>query len=134
MTMTRKEIYKELEDDGAKLKTLRSYNLAKLQELYTERFGYAPDDKPDESDDAGIIEENHTDDTDEADDTQDDSQDDDESDDAGDAPKPQLQIHTLEFDHSGWCEELKNSYFKGTYRPATVEEYSILRKYAAREV
>lgn len=136
MTMTRKEIYKELEADGAKLKTLRTYNLSQLQELYTERFGHAPDEKPAESDeagDAGEVEENHTDDADDAGDTQDESPDDAESDEAGDAPKVQ-EIHTLEFDRSGWCEELKQSYFKGIHRPATVKEYLTLRKYAAKEI
>lgn len=133
--MTRKEIYEELKADGAKLKSLRSYNLAQLQELYTERFGYAPDEKPDEDNSSSIVEEEVSDtQDDDAGDTNDADDEDDSPDDVDDDPEPQVKIRTLEFDRSGWCEELGTSYFKGIHRPATVKEYLTLRKYAAREI
>ena len=40
------------------------------------------------------------------------------------------EIRTLVFDRGGWCNELKTSYAMGIYRPATVEEYAILKQYA----
>ena len=42
------------------------------------------------------------------------------------------EIRTLVFDRGGWCNELKTSYAMGIYRPATAEEYAVLKKYASK--
>ena len=40
---------------------------------------------------------------------------------------------TLRFSSAGWCEELKRSYFIGTYAPHDWAEYEALEKYAGKE-
>ena len=40
----------------------------------------------------------------------------------------------LIFKNSGWCEELKCSYFAGRYEARTKEQYEALKKYAEDEV
>ena len=40
---------------------------------------------------------------------------------------------TLRFSSAGWCEELKRSYFIGTYAPHDWAEYEALEKYADKE-
>ena len=40
---------------------------------------------------------------------------------------------TLRFSSAGWCEELKRSYFIGTYAPHDWKEYEALDKYADKE-
>ena len=40
---------------------------------------------------------------------------------------------TLRFSSAGWCEELKRSYFIGTYAPHDWAEYDALEKYADKE-
>ena len=40
---------------------------------------------------------------------------------------------TLRFSSAGWCEELKRSYFIGTYAPHDWAEYDALDKYADKE-
>ena len=40
---------------------------------------------------------------------------------------------TLRFSSAGWCEELKRSYFIGTYAPHEWAEYEALEKYADKE-
>ena len=40
---------------------------------------------------------------------------------------------TLRFSSAGWCEELKRSYFIGTYAPHDWAEYNALEKYADKE-
>ena len=40
---------------------------------------------------------------------------------------------TLRFSSAGWCEELKRSYFIGTYAPHDWAEYDALAKYADKE-
>lgn len=49
-------------------------------------------------------------------------------------PNSELEIKTLVFANSGYCEELKCSYYQGYYRPKTVNEYKILRKFAKEEI
>ena len=39
----------------------------------------------------------------------------------------------LRFSSAGWCEELKRSYFIGTYAPHDWAEYDALEKYADKE-
>ena len=41
--------------------------------------------------------------------------------------------HTLRFSSAGWCEELKRSYFIGTYAPHDWAEYEALERYADKE-
>jgi len=52
-------------------------------------------------------------------------------------PEPQTKNETvkkvLKFKTSGWCEELKTSYKKGTYHPKSDKEYKALKKYAIQE-
>ena len=40
---------------------------------------------------------------------------------------------TLRFSSAGWCEELKRSYFIGTYAPHDWAECDALEKYADKE-
>ena len=40
---------------------------------------------------------------------------------------------TLRCSSAGWCEELKRSYFIGTYAPHDWAEYDALAKYADKE-
>ena len=40
---------------------------------------------------------------------------------------------TLRFSSAGWCEELKRSYFIGTYAPHDWKEDEALAKYADKE-
>lgn len=40
---------------------------------------------------------------------------------------------TLRFSSAGWCEELKRSYFIGTYAPHDWAEYEALARYADKE-
>ena len=40
---------------------------------------------------------------------------------------------TLRFSSAGWCEELKRSYFIGTYAPHDWKEFEALEKYADKE-
>ena len=40
---------------------------------------------------------------------------------------------TLRFSSAGWCEELKRSYFIGTYAPHDWAEYDALARYADKE-
>jgi hypothetical protein len=47
-------------------------------------------------------------------------------------PEPARPIPALYFDHSGWCEELQDSYFQGHYQPASWNEYKHLQKHAAK--
>lgn len=46
----------------------------------------------------------------------------------------EIEIRTLFFSNGGWCKELERSFSQGYYRPASVNEYKILKKYASREV
>jgi hypothetical protein len=41
-------------------------------------------------------------------------------------------IPTLTFKSSGWCEELKKSYFRGSYKPQSIAEYDALKPYAKK--
>ena len=103
--MNKQNIYDELKADGAKLKAVNFYSLEQLNALYLERFGKSPE-KSDKPDKPA----------------------------QPDKPARPAAIRTLVFDRSGWCEELHASYFQGVYRPATVNEYLTLRRFAAREI
>ena len=106
--MTKKEIHDALKSDGAKIKAVNFYSLEQLESLYAERFG---DVNQPESTDNGP-----------------------KSDDIDVTAEESPKIHTLMLDHSGWCNELNCSYFQGLYRPVSISEYSILRKYAQKEI
>ena len=108
--MSKKELYDILRSDGAKLKAMNFYTHEQLSNLYSERFGVEPDVSVDDSgDEPDVIEEIPNND------------------------RPE-KIRTLVFDRGGWCKVLKKSYAQGIYRPATIEEYTELRKYAAKEI
>lgn len=49
------------------------------------------------------------------------------------APPAAEGIRPLFFDSSGWCPELKRSYFRGRYQPKTAAEFEALKKYAKGE-
>lgn len=107
--MSKKEIYDVLRSDGAKLKAMNFYTHEQLSNLYTERFGVEPDVSINESNDEPV--------------------------EFAEIPEERFEkIRTLVFDRGGWCKVLKKSYAQGIYRPATVEEYAELRKYAAKEI
>jgi len=104
--MTKKEMHDALKADGAKIKAVNFYSLEQLEKLYAERFGDESVSGNDVPDGKDIV-----------------------------VPaKAESEIHTLVFDHSGWCEELNGSYFQGLYRPSSLAEYSVLRKYAQKEI
>ncbi|MDD4817304.1 MAG: hypothetical protein PHI85_04980 [Victivallaceae bacterium] len=108
--MTKQEIYDELKSDGAKLKAINFVSEETLADIYFDRFGR----KPEDMDDTAVKN---------------------CSDSSGDnALVCEEKIRTLKFSESGWCPELGRSYFAGIYRPKTIDEYFILRKYAAREL
>ena len=47
--------------------------------------------------------------------------------------KPDVEnIPYLIFNNSGWCEELKFSYFRGPYKPKSIKEYEALKKFSAK--
>lgn len=98
--MDKNEIYEALKNDGAKLKAVNFYTVEQLQDIYQDRFEHIPT----ENNDSPAI----------------------------DNPADPIyeEIRTLVFDRGGWCNELNTSYAPGIYRPATVEEFQVLKKYA----
>lgn len=125
--MTRKEMYEALAGEGVTLKSLNSYSLEALQNMYREHFGEPwtapvgsePQGEPEGTEPSLRQDEPAvTPDENEGSETQEES----------------VEPRTLEFNHSGWCDELGTSYFQGYYSPKTVQEYLILRKYAEREL
>lgn len=111
--INKKELYELLRADGAKLKAINFYTVEQLCDVYFDRFGViynAPKTNEGKSADANdnSDENNHADNT------------------ASD------EIRTLVFERGGWCDELQKSYAMGIYRPATVEEYVVLKQYASK--
>lgn len=114
--INKKELYELLRADGAKLKAMNFYTVEQLSDIYFDRFGVIYDaPKPSEgnSDDAEKTDSAniHADNADNADND---------------------EIRTLVFDRGGWCDELQKSYAMGIYRPATIEEYAILKQYSSK--
>lgn len=100
----KKELYELLRADGAKLKAINFYTVEQLRDAYFDRFGV----------EYAVTGNNNTDENANADENID------------------SEIRTLVFDRGGWCDELKTSYAMGIYRPATAEEYAVLKKYASK--
>lgn len=110
----KKELYEILRSDGAKLKAINFYTFEQLAEMYLDRFGVQ----------YTVSENGENNDADDNDNTLDENADNDTVADG--------EIRTLVFDRGGWCGELQKSYSMGLYRPATVEEYAILKQYASK--
>ncbi len=110
--INKKELYELLRADGAKLKAINFYTIEQLCDVYFDRFGeiYAPKTDEGKSDNA--------------------EKSDDENIHADNAAVD--EIRTLVFERGGWCNELQTSYAMGIYRPATAEEYAILKQYASK--
>lgn len=108
----KKELYELLRADGAKLKAINFYTVEQLRDAYFDRFGVE------------YIVTGNNEDADENSNT--------DIDDTGNNEDADVEIRTLVFDRGGWCNELKNSYAMGIYRPATAEEYAVLKKYASK--
>lgn len=124
--MTKEELYNELKQDGAKLRAINFYKRETLQELYDERFGVLEpaevEDEPEPEGESIPEEETPRERTYSREEP---------------LPEPEptpVEIHTLYFTGGGWCNETQSSYAPGYYRPATVEEYLALRRFAAKEL
>lgn len=147
--MDKNELYNTLKDDGAKLKAINFYTPEQLQEIYNERFGDFngnPDSATSTSDStestSGSTEEYHEEpNTEKLNDCDEYHHNDTPTmpessyldgviDNSYQAHEDEVQIHTLLFDRGGWCEALGKSYAPGIYRPATFEEFEVLKKYA----
>jgi hypothetical protein len=141
--MDKNELYNTLKDDGAKLKAINFYTPEQLQEIYDERFGDFKGNLDDATGSSGEAEEHHEEPNTEK------LNDCDELHSNEEPTKPEysfydavlkhnfaapndepVEIRTLMFDRGGWCEALGKSYAPGIYRPATVEEFVILKEYA----
>lgn len=108
--MTKQELYDALKADGAKLgKGVQFFKRDDLLRMYVERFGVEPGET-EELPNSHLLADEPAE---------------------RDEPAFEERIPMLKFAESGWCEELKRSYFRGLYRPRTSEEYRALRKYAS---
>lgn len=137
--MDKNELYDALKNDGAKLKLINFYTQEQLQEIYDERFGDFDNDLDGAVNTEDVEEYHEEPNTEKLNDEdyfhQDDpptSPDDNDLDgDFNDLEQPaEVEIRTLMFDRGGWCDKLGKSYAPGIYRPATVEEFVILKEYA----
>lgn len=106
--MDKAKIYDTLREDGARLKAINFYTDEQLKDLYIERFGNEPDATGQET-------------------KQNDENIDNNEPDA-------VEIHTLFFDCGFWCDDLNQSFAPGYYRPVSIDEYVVLKKYSVREV
>lgn len=117
--MTKQEIYDALKADGAKIvKAVNFISKEVLEDMYRERFGVEPGKTPKQQEDP----EEEVPNTHLLNDGEDVSD------------KNVVSIKLLKFIDSGWCEALRKSYFRGLYRPATVQEYLALKPFAAEEI
>lgn len=113
--MTKDEIYKSLIDDGAKIaKSVRFISKNDLIEMYTERFGHAPNGNESvlESDSNPAPEEKSE---------------------IVVTAESEHEIKQLRFLDSGWCSALNRGYSRGFYRPKSRAEYLALKPYACEE-
>lgn len=141
--MDKNELYNTLKDDGAKLKAINFYTPEQLQEIYDERFGDFNGNLDSATSTSDSTEEYHEEPNTEK------LNDSDELHSNEEPTKPEYSFHdevlkhnfaapndesveirTLVFDRGGWCEALGKSYAPGIYRPATIEEFEVLKKYA----
>lgn len=115
--MTKAEMYEELKGDGVELRSINSMKADELSALYRDRFGVdpgVPRNSAEENTGSGV--------------------DQNKGDSVKETKAETERIPALVFLESGWCEQLKRSYFRGTYRPASREEYLALRKFARKEI
>lgn len=142
--MDKNELYNTLKDDGAKLKAINFYTPEQLQEIYDERFGDFNGNLDSATNTSDSTEEYHEEpNTEKLNDCDEYHHNDtptmpessylDGAIDNSYQAEEEVQIHTLLFDRGGWCEALGKSYAPGIYRPATIEEFVILKDYA-REI
>ena len=122
--MDKNTLYEVLRADGAKLKAINFYTQEQLRDLYVERFGSEPD---------SFDEEINTYKLNESDEQSGAQQDSDNATPDEQESSPE-EIRTVFFDCGFWCDELDRSFAPGYYRPSSVEEYLVLKKYAVREV
>ena len=131
--MDKNEIYEALKNDGAKLKAINFYTVEQLQEIYRDRFEPAPDDNATNSENratADYADFHHEEpNADKLNDGEDEYSHVSETKEENDESEI-IEIRTLVFDRGGWCNELNTSYVPGIYRPSTVKEFQILKKYA----
>lgn len=140
--MDKNELYNTLKDDGAKLKAINFYTPEQLQEIYDERFGDFKGNLDDATGASGEAEEYHEEpNTEKLNDCDEYHHNDTPTmpessyldgaiDNSYQTHEEEVQIHTLLFDRGGWCEALGKSYAPGIYRPATIEEFEVLKNYA----
>ncbi len=123
--MTKAEMYEELKGDGVELRSINSMKADELSALYRDRFGVdpgVPRNSVEENTGSGV------------DQNKGDSVKETKADVETETKAETERIPALVFLESGWCEQLKRSYFRGTYRPASREEYLALRKFARKEI
>ncbi len=107
--MTKTEIHAALKAAGVKLKGINAYSVDELAALHAKQFGKGtPPIPPPTAPGASSAP-------------------------ASNAKEAEPQMRVLFFENSGWCEELRKSYFQGVHHPSNVKEYLALRKFAARE-
>ena len=132
--MDKNEIYEALKNDGAKLKAINFYTIEQLQEIYNDRFEPATNSNSENDEDRAT--EDHSDhhheepNGDKLNDGEGEYNYDRATEEKQDAEDAEIEIRTLVFDRGGWSNELKSSYAPGIYRPASVEEFLILKEYA----
>jgi len=118
--MTKQEIYDALKADGAKIgKAVNFISKEALEDMYRERFGVEPGETPKQQEDEPEEEVPNTHIMNDGEDV---------------ADRNVVNIKLLKFIDSGWCEALRKSYFRGLYRPETVQEYLALKPFAAEEM
>lgn len=142
--MDKNELYNTLKDDGAKLKAINFYTPEQLQEIYDERFGDFDNDLDGATNTEDVEEYHEEPNTEKLNDCDEYHHNDaptmpessyldgaiDNSYQTHEGHEEEVQIHTLLFDRGGWCDALGKSYAPGIYRPATIEEFEVLKNYA----
>ena len=128
--MTKNEKYDALKAKGINLKHINNLSSDEVDKLYIQT---SPDsgNTPSENGIAAGADADEANPSDQDGDNQ-------TSPDSGNTPSGTQTKNTtakkvLEFETSGWCEELKNSYKKGLYHPKSDKEYKALKKYSVQE-
>lgn len=136
--MIKQEMYDALKAAGHKLKAINFCKLEDLEALYKQQFPDNHDQNQQNNNQDGNQDCNTGNSEVKNNSGQDCNQDGADDTDNKESPPEKkvepIKIRRLYFDHSGWCQELKRSYFRGYHMPQDGTEYTALRKYAAREV
>ena len=111
--MTKIEKYDALKEKGVELKHINNHSSDEIDALYTQYIETDASGNPLETPSDG-----ETPDTPAS---------------GNPLKNPLPKARVLEFETSGWCEELKMSYRKGVYHPKSEKEYKALKKYAIQE-